>query len=180
MAGLNPFERACLYVSLHTYFSWLANGGGEPPVEVLGFFESLGVELPRKVSEETAEYVRGFRAGAVRLDLNPAARANLQHHLTAFYAASGYVTTEPADSLLAMTAFAARLAIDAYTAYVRGDGSADRLERQLHRFVATHLILALEHVKTTDQATKSVEKLTSLVRDDAAALKARLSHQTLS
>ena len=75
--------------------------------------------MPRRVSDETAEYVRGFRAGSLRTDLNFAARANLPHHLTAFYNMAGYSTEEPADSILTMTAFAARLAIDAYTAHIK-------------------------------------------------------------
>jgi hypothetical protein len=81
-------------------------------VEILNLFESLGVVLPRKASGETAEYVRGFRAGVCRTDLNPAARASLPNHLAAFYNMAGYSTDEPADSILTMTAFAARLAID--------------------------------------------------------------------
>jgi hypothetical protein len=82
MTELTTFERASLYTALHAYLSWTANGEGEPPVEILNLFESLGIVLPRKVSSETAEYVRGFRAGSFRTDLNPTARANLPHHLT--------------------------------------------------------------------------------------------------
>jgi hypothetical protein len=77
---LTSFEKASLYTALHTYLSWLAGGEGEPPVEILNLFESLGVVLPRKASGETAEYVRGFRAGVCRTDLNPAARASLPNH----------------------------------------------------------------------------------------------------
>ncbi len=176
MAELDPFERASLYVSIHAYFRWLAEGAGEPPIEVLEFFESLGVRLPKEVPKAVADYVRSFRAGVSRTDLSPAARANLQNHLEAFYSAAGYVSTEPADSLLAMTAFAARLAVDAYTASIKGDMSADRLERQLHRFINTHLIAALEHLEPRDQSvTGAIKKLAQLVRDDASALATKLS-----
>jgi len=181
MEGFNSFERAGLYVSLHAYLSWVAGGGGGPPVEVFNFFESLGVELPREIGRETSEYVRNFRAGDARDDLNPVARANLPNHLAAFYKASGYVSTEPADSLTTMTAFAARLAMDAYTAHVRGDGEADRVERQLHRFIQTHLLPTLEHVKPPGKVfEEAFDGLVRIVRLDTHFLAERLSRQRSS
>jgi hypothetical protein len=179
LAELNSFERANLYVALHVYFSWLADSVGEPPVEVLNFFESLGVELPRRVSRETVEYIKRYRAGIFRTDLNLVAREFLKDHLTALYRAAGYVLTEPADSLLAMTAFAARLAINAYISHIKGDKSAEKFERQLHRFIKTHLIPALEHVKPPEKIFSNVvEELTQIIKDDAKLLAARLSRQT--
>ncbi len=179
MAELDPFERASLYVSIHAYFIWLAEGAGEPPIEVLEFFESLGVRLPKEVPKAVADYVRSFRAGVSRTDLSPAARANLQNHLEAFYSSAGYVSTEPADSLLAMTAFAARLAVDAYTASIKGDISADKLERQLHRFINTHLIPTLKHLKPTEEElTHAIDELTRIVSEDAGILASRLSRAT--
>ena len=175
---LNPFERAGLYVSLHAYLSWVAGGGGEPPVEVFSFFEALGIQLPREISRETADYVKNFRAGVSRTDLSPVARASLPHHLTAFYKSAGYLSTEPADSLSAMTAFAARLAMDAYTAHVRGEGDAEGLERKLYRFVNTHLMPALEYLKPEEPAAaEAVKALTELIKEDAETLKAKLSRK---
>jgi len=179
LAELNSFERASLYVALHVYFNWLASGVREPPVEVLSFFESLGVKLPRRTSKETAEYIKCYRAGIFRTDLNSVAREFLKDHLTALYRAAGYVSTEPADSLLAMTAFAARLAINAYLSHIQGDGSTEKLEQQLHRFIKTHLIPALEHVKPPEKIfSNAVKKLTQIIKDDAGLLAKRLSHQT--
>ena len=176
---LTSFEKASLYTAIHTYLSWLAGGEGEPPVEILNLFESLGVVLPRKASGETAEYVRGFRAGVCRTDLNPAARASLPNHLAAFYNMAGYSTDEPADSILTMTAFAARLAIDTYTAHIKDDGSAERLERLLHRFLNTHLIPTLTHFKPPEkEVADAIEEITQLVVEDMRYLTARLSRQT--
>lgn len=181
MEGLNAFERASLYVSLHTYMSWAASGKEQAPAEVVAFFENLGVNLPTSTSEISAHYLKSFRAGVHRQDINPTARANLQNHLTAFYTSSGYVSSEPSDSISSMTAFAARLAIDAYLSTVRNDDvSAERLERQLHRFLKTHLIPALEHLKPPgEDLAEAVEKLAQLVKEDASALAMQLSRQKL-
>jgi len=179
MEELDPFERASLYVSLHAYLRWLAEGAGEPPLEVLNFFESLGVRLPAEVPETVAEYVRHLRAETCRPDLSPAARANLQNHLAAFYSAAGYVSTEPADCLAAMTAFAARLAMDAYKAYIRGDTGAEKIERCLHRFINTHLIPALKHLKPTEEVlAHAIDGLTRIVSEDAGILASRFSRAT--
>lgn len=178
MEELDPFERASLYVSLHAYLRWLPEGAGEQPLEVLNFFESLGVRLPAEVPETVAEYVRHLRAEMCRPDLSPAARANLQNHLAAFYSAAGYVSTEPSDSLLAMTAFTARLAMDAYTARIKEDPSSDKLERQLHRFINTHLIPVLQHLKPPEEITAhAFTELTRLISKDAKSIAAQLSRR---
>ena len=62
MTELTAFERASFYTALHAYLSWLADGNGEPPVEILNLFESLGIALPRRVSDETAETLQIGRA----------------------------------------------------------------------------------------------------------------------
>jgi hypothetical protein len=179
MAELDPFERASLYVSIHAYLRWLAEGAEEPPIEVLEFFESLGVRLPAEIPEAVADYVRSFRAGVRRMDLSPAARSNLQNHLEAFYSAPGYVSTEPADSLLAMIAFAARLAIDAYTAHIKNEEGAEKLERLLHRFLNTHLIPTLKFFKPPEkEVADAMEQITQLVVEDTRYLASRLSRQT--
>ena len=179
MTELTAFERASFYTALHAYLSWLADGKGEPPVEILNLFESLGIALPRRVSDETAEYVRGFRASSFRTDLNLAARANLPHHLTAFYNMAGYSTDESADSILTMTAFAARLAIDAYTAHIKNEEGAERLERLLHRFLNTHLIPTLKSFKPPEsEVAEAVERIAQLVAEDTRYLAARLSSKT--
>ena len=176
MEALNPFERASLYVALHTYLRWLAEDGGEPPIEVINFFASLGLQLPKEVSDNAVEYVRRFRAGSCRMELNPAARANLQNHLTAFYNSAGYVSTEPADTILAITAFTAHLAMDTHTAHVVGDGGADKLEQQLHRFISAHLLPTLKHLRPPEKRlADAIEELERLVGEDARALSARLS-----
>jgi hypothetical protein len=179
MTELTTFERASLYTALHAYLSWMADGNGEPPVEILNLFESLGIALPRRVSDETAEYVRGFRAGSFRTDLNFAALANLPHHLTAFYNVAGYSTEEPADSILTMTAFAARLAIDAYAAHIKNEKGAEKLERLLHRFLNTHLIPTLKFFKPPEkEVADAMEQITQLVVEDTRYLASRLSRQT--
>jgi hypothetical protein len=179
MTELTAFERASFYTALHAYLSWLADGNGEPPVEILNLFESLGIVLPRKASSETAEYVRGFRAGYFRTDLNPAARANLPHHLSAFYNMARYSTEEPADSILTMMAFAARLAIDAYTAHIKNEEGAEKLERFLHRFLNAHLIPTLKFFKPPGkEVAEAVERIAQLVVEDAGYLASRLSGQT--
>jgi hypothetical protein len=179
MTELTAFERASLYTALHAYLSWLAEGEGESAVEILNLFESLGIALPRRVSDETAEYVKGFRAGSFRTDLNSAARASLPHHLTAFYNMAGYSTDEPADSILTMTAFAARLAIDAYTAHINNEEGAERLERLLHRFLNTHLIPTLKFFKPPEsEVADAMEQITKLVVEDTRYLASRLSRQT--
>jgi hypothetical protein len=179
MAELTAFERASFYTALHAYLSWMADGNGEPPVEILNLFESLGIVLPRKASSETAEYVKGFRAGSFRTDLNPTARASLPHHLSAFYNMAGYSTEEPADSILTMTAFAARLAIDAYTAHIKNEEGAEKLERLLHRFLNTHLIPTLKLFKPPErEVADAMERIAQLVAEDARYLAARLSSRT--
>ena len=176
MEGLGSFERANLYVALHIYFRWIAEGGGEPPIEVINFYESLGVQLPTEVPDDVAEYVRHFRAGSCRTDLNPAARSNLQNHLTAFYNSAGYVSTEPADSLLAITAFAARLAIDAYTAQMSGAWNVKDLERRLHRFVNTHLLPTLRVVRPPrEEFCRAIDGLTRLLSEDVRTLASKFT-----
>ncbi len=179
MTELTAFERASFYAALHAYLSWLADGEGEPPVEVLNLFESLGIVLPRKASSGTAEYVRAFRAGRWRTDLNPVARANLPLHLTAFYDMAGYSTEGHADSILTMTAFAARLAIDAYTAQVKNEEGAEKLERLLHRFLNTHLIPTLKSFRPPEkEVADAMERIAQLVTEDARHLVVRLSGRT--
>ncbi len=176
MAWLDPFERAGLYVALHAYIAWLAGEADRLPSEALNFFESLGVELPREAPEEVSDYLRRFRASTHRTDLSPIVRTNLENYLKAFYSSAGYSSSEPADSLLTMTAFAARLAIDAYDAHVRGDEETDGLERRLHRFVNTHLLPSLRAVRPPgEEFARAVEELTRLVGEDARTLASKFS-----
>jgi hypothetical protein len=99
--------------------------------------------------------------------------------LTAFYNVAGYSTEEPADSILTMTAFAARLAIDAYTAHIKNEEGAERLERLLHRFLNTHLIPTLKFFKPPEsEVAEAVERIAQLVAEDTRYLAARLSSRT--
>ncbi len=167
---LDPFQRATLYVSLHTYLKFLAEGS-EAPYEVLNFFESLGVNLPHKISHPEGEYLKNFRAGDHRHDLHPIMRAHLVNHIAAFYRSQGYEVVEPADSLTAMTAFAARLAIDAYFAQFKNPDMFSVLERSLHRFAATHLIPALRCVSLPGTLVAyAVQSMTRLLEEDLKTL----------
>ena len=167
---IDAFHRASLYVSLHTYLKCLAEGS-ETPVEILNFFESLDVKLPRKISPAVSEYFRNYRAGAHRDDLQPSMRAHLANHIAAFYRSLGYEVDGPADSLAAMTAFAARLAIDAYFTHLRSPDNALMIEKSLHRFTVTHLIPALLSVRPPDTLTAdAVQSVTRLLKDDLKTL----------
>ncbi len=178
MARLDPFERAGLYVALHAYIAWLAGEADRFPSEALNLFASLGVELLREAPEDVSAYLRRFRASTHRIDLSPIVRSNLENYIKAFYSSAGYSSSEPADSLLSMTAFAARLAIDAYTAHIMGDEADDELERRLHRFIQTHLIPVLQHIDPPGEILAgAIHELKRIINEDANSLAARLSRQ---
>jgi len=173
MLELDSFQRASLYAAILTFFKKLASMEKTPP-EIMAFFESLGVELPDLSGEDleqAAEYLNMFRASVVRLDVPPLARANLPFHIKTFIESNGYTADEPFDGIITMTAFAARLAIDAYMAHLTDGEKALKLERILHRFNKTHLIPALANAIPQNQKLhQAIQKIVQLVVADSDML----------
>ncbi|MEM3032764.1 MAG: hypothetical protein QXF51_01130 [Nitrososphaerota archaeon] len=99
-----------------------------------------------------SKYLRHFRASDARQGLGQAARAHIPLFIKSFIENTGYTSPEPADSPTSMTAYAARLAIDIYTAQLADVEESKKLERLLHRFVKTHLIPALKTCKPSKQS----------------------------
>ncbi|MEM2096267.1 MAG: hypothetical protein QXR20_06610 [Candidatus Caldarchaeum sp.] len=180
MLELDPFQRASLYASILTYFEKLANME-KTPTEINAFFESLGVEIPDfsdEDLEQAAEYLKMFRASLVRLDVPPLARANLPFHIKSFIESHGYTAAEPSDGILSMTAFAARLAIDAYAAHLTDGEQALRLERTIHRFNKTHLIPALANARPQNQKLhQSIQEIVKMLTVDSSMLLKKLTRK---
>lgn len=167
MLELDPFQRASLYAATLTFFEKLANME-RTPTEITAFFESLGVDIPDfsdEDLEQAAEYLKMFRASFMRLDMPPLARANLPFHIKSFMDSHGYTAAEPSDGIISMTAFAARLAIDAYAAHLTDGEQALKLERTLHRFNKTHLIPALANARPQNQKASSSDSENSQAVD---------------
>ncbi|MEM4560951.1 MAG: hypothetical protein QXS57_05940 [Candidatus Caldarchaeum sp.] len=178
MLELDSFQRACLYASILTFFEKLAGMEKTPP-EITAFFESLGVELPEfrgEDLEQAASYLKMFRASVVRLDVSPQARAHLPFHIKSFMDGHGYTAAEPFDGIISMTAFAARLAIDAYTAHLDDGEKALKLERILHRFNKTHLIPMLANARPQNQKLhEALRRIVRLVAEDSGMLLKQLT-----
>ncbi|MEM1946860.1 MAG: hypothetical protein QXG69_01490 [Candidatus Caldarchaeum sp.] len=178
MLPFDRFQRASFYAAILTFFEKLVNEE-RPPYEITAFFESLGVELPDFSGEDlkqASEYLKMFRASIVRLDISPVAREHLPSHIRLFMESHGYTAAEPFDGIISMTAFAARLAIDAYTAHLTDGDKALELERTLHRFNKTHLIPALANTKPQNQKLhQAIQEMARLVAADSGVLLKRLT-----
>lgn len=164
----DAFNRANLYVSLHLMLSSLAENK-EPPEEVKAFLDSCGVEVPR-ISGSSSRYLANLSATELRRDLTPIAREHLSTHIKAFIEQAGYIPPEPADKLLHMTAFAARLAIDACNKYSLEQEQARKLEKTLLRFVQTHFLPSLENANPPEDLKNLFQLLIRIVRIDRASL----------
>ncbi|MCX8201907.1 MAG: hypothetical protein N3H84_07395 [Candidatus Caldarchaeum sp.] len=165
------FHRASFYVSLHVLLKSYAEKT-EPPHEIKAFFEGMGVELA-SVNEVSAEYLADVSASDLRKDLPFIARQHLPSHIKSFIEQSGYTPPDSAEKLLNMTAYAARLAIDAYNDHLRGE-HAYHYEKILLRFLHTHLLPALQNLNTTDEnLNKIIAQLVRLLQIDRAKLFAR-------
>ncbi len=159
----DAFQRASFYVSVYILLRSLADCE-KVPEEVEEFLDAVGVEVPEP-NAELARLIQTLAASNVRTDLPPSSRKQLPHHIKAFMTQAGYESSEPVDSILTMTAFAARLAIDAYIKQLTDDREAERIERLLIRFLNTHLLPTLKHANSA-----LTETLTQTISEDAQHL----------
>ncbi|MCS7136748.1 MAG: hypothetical protein NZ941_00080 [Candidatus Caldarchaeum sp.] len=168
----SDFQRPNLYVSLHLLLKSFAEKT-EPPTEVKVFFESLGVKLTY-IDDLSAEYLTNLSATDLRKDLPATSRQYLPSHIKSFIEQCGYIPPSSPDRLLNMTAFAARLAIDAYNMKRFNNGNSIMYEKNLLRFLNTHLLPALENIDSPgEELKKTLAALVYLLRVDRASLLAK-------